>query len=50
LVAVLGCATAHASKPLFGGCADALKAVDVIDLGASMFLRLLGNTIGGETP
>src|SRR5438445_3558455 len=44
------CATAHASKPRFGGCADALKAVDVTDLGVSMFLRLPGNAIEGETP
>jgi hypothetical protein len=30
--------------------ADALKNVDMTDLGGSMFLRLPGNTIGGETP
>ena len=30
--------------------ADALKNVNMTDLGGSMFLRLPGNTIGGETP
>jgi hypothetical protein len=30
--------------------ADALKNVDMTDLGGGMFLRLPGNTIGGETP
>jgi hypothetical protein len=30
--------------------ADALKNVDMTDLGGSMFLRLPGNTMGGETP
>jgi hypothetical protein len=30
--------------------ADALKNVDMTDLGGSMFLRLPENTIGGETP
>jgi hypothetical protein len=30
--------------------ADALKHADMTDLGGSMFLRLPGNTIGGETP
>jgi hypothetical protein len=33
-----------------GSCADALRTVDVIDPGGSRFLRLPGNTIGGETP
>jgi len=30
--------------------ADALKNVGMTDLGGSTFLRLPGNTIGGETP
>jgi len=30
--------------------ADALKNVDMTELGGSMFLRLPGNIIGGETP
>jgi hypothetical protein len=34
----------------FCGCGDALKTVDVTDLGGSTFLRLPENTIGGETP
>jgi hypothetical protein len=29
---------------------DALKNVDMTDLGGSMSLRLPGNIIGGETP
>jgi hypothetical protein len=33
-------------KPRIGGCADALKTVDVTNRGGSMFLRLPGNTIG----
>src|SRR5205807_3649771 len=44
---LVGSATAYASKPRVGGCADALKTVDVTDLGG---LRLPGSTIGGETP
>jgi hypothetical protein len=30
--------------------ADALKNVDLTDLGGSTFLCLPGNTMGGETP
>jgi hypothetical protein len=30
--------------------ADALKDVDMTDLGEGMLLRLPGSTIGGETP
>jgi hypothetical protein len=30
--------------------ADALKNVDMTDLEGRTFLRLPGNTIGGETP
>jgi hypothetical protein len=30
--------------------ADALKNVDMTDLGGSVFWRLPGNIIGGETP
>jgi hypothetical protein len=30
--------------------ADTLENVDTTDLGGSMFLRLLGSSIGGETP
>jgi len=33
-----------------GGYANAAKTIDVTDLGGSKFLRLPGNTIGGETP
>src|SRR6266700_3527816 len=40
---LVGSATAYASKPRVGGCADALKTVDVTDLGG---LRLPGSTIG----
>jgi hypothetical protein len=41
---------AYASKRRVGGYANALKNVDMTDLGGSMFLRLPGNTMGGETP
>jgi hypothetical protein len=40
----------YASKRALAANADALKNVDMTDLGGSMFLRLPGNTIGGETP
>jgi hypothetical protein len=40
----------HASLSALAANADALKNVDMTDLGGCMFLRLPGNTIGGETP